>query len=73
MAARHVSVEWHGPSPLSPSALLVAMGSTTTKGDEDDLVGGSKEEDNRCVGCSTGRLLIVQLLAVTITVCLLSG
>ena len=40
MAARHVSVEWHGPSPLSPSAMLVAMGSTTTKGDEDDLVGG---------------------------------
>ena len=36
-------------------------------------LGGDREEERRCVSCSTGQLLIVQLPTVTITVCLLSS
>ena len=37
------------------------------------LLGGGEEEERRCIGGSTGWLLIIQLSMVTVNGCLLSS
>ena len=43
MATRHALVVWHQPPPSSLSALFVAIPSTMTEKDDNDLIGGWRE------------------------------